>query len=172
MKFLCVNCNTQMKLVRGRNRVAPDSRGSLTIRYECPDCLVEFAMLTNPYETQLVSSLGVEIGGKTLSDDTGNGQKMSSDSATATDPQEVSTEDRCPFSQVARDALVEEVASSGTEEPPGGIPWTAQARVRLENVPEFVRPIAKLGIERFAQERGFSKVDEACMDVAKEEFGM
>jgi hypothetical protein len=129
-------------------------------------------MLTNPYETQLVSSLGVEIGGKTLPDDVENGQKMSSEPATETDPNEISTEDRCPFSQMARDALVEEVANSGSEPPEGEILWTAQARVRLDNVPEFVRPIAKLGIERFARERGFSKVDEACMDAAKEEFAM
>lgn len=172
MKFLCVSCDSQMKLVRGREKVAPDSRGSLTIRYECPECLVEIAMLTNPYETQLVSSLGVEIGGRTLSHGPGNTEQMSGDGAVLSDPPESSAEGRCPFSQMARDALEVGVGSPESEAGDGEISWTTQALVRLQNVPEFVRPMAKSGIERFARERGFAQVDEACMDAAKEEFAM
>ena len=172
MKFLCVSCNSQMTLVRGRDKVSPDSRGSLTIRYECPECLVEIAMLTNPYETQLVSSLGVEIGGKTLPSGPGDTVQVSGDGAALTDPPEIFAEGQCPFSEMARDALVEGVTSPGREAGEGEIPWTTQALVRLQNVPEFVRPMAKSGIERFARERGFAQVDEACMDAAKEEFAM
>ena len=55
MKFLCVLCDQPMKLVE----VAPPDRGSLSVVYECPECAHRIAMLTNPLETQMVTSLGV-----------------------------------------------------------------------------------------------------------------
>src|ERR1700752_2425255 len=58
MKFLCVPCDSPMKL----QTVAPPERGSLSIVYACPECGYEMAMLTNAYETQVVQSLGVRIG--------------------------------------------------------------------------------------------------------------
>ena len=58
MKFLCVPCDSPMKL----QTVGPPERGSLSIVYSCPECGYEMAMLTNAYETQVVQSLGVRIG--------------------------------------------------------------------------------------------------------------
>ena len=58
MKFLCVPCDSPMKL----QTVGPPDRGSLSIVYACPECGYEMAMLTNALETQLVQSLGVRIG--------------------------------------------------------------------------------------------------------------
>ena len=58
MKFLCVPCDSPMKL----QTVGPPDRGSLSIVYACPECGYEMAMLTNAYETQVVQSLGVRIG--------------------------------------------------------------------------------------------------------------
>src|SRR5262245_64089211 len=40
----------------------PDE-GSLTVTFRCPECGFRVAMLTNPFETQMVRSLGVKIGG-------------------------------------------------------------------------------------------------------------
>ena len=40
----------------------PPDRGSLSVVYSCPECGYEMAMLTNAYETQVVQSLGVQIG--------------------------------------------------------------------------------------------------------------
>jgi hypothetical protein len=57
MKFLCVPCDQPMKLTT----VRPPDRGSLSVVYSCAACGYEMAMLTNPYETQVVSSLGVTI---------------------------------------------------------------------------------------------------------------
>jgi hypothetical protein len=57
MKFLCVLCDQPMKLLE----VAPPDRGALSVLYECPECAHRIAMLTNPFETQLVQSLGVQI---------------------------------------------------------------------------------------------------------------
>ena len=58
MKFLCVPCDSPMKL----QAVGPPEGGSLSVVYACPECGYEMAMLTNPYETQVVQSLGVRIG--------------------------------------------------------------------------------------------------------------
>ena len=58
MKFLCVPCDSPMKL----QTMGPPERGSLSIVYSCPECGYEMAMLTNAYETQVVQSLGVRVG--------------------------------------------------------------------------------------------------------------
>jgi hypothetical protein len=50
--------------------------------------------------------------------------------------------------------------------------WTAAAEARLANIPEFVRPMARTGIERFARENGALEVDEKILDAAREFFGM
>src|SRR5256885_17109507 len=40
--------------------------GTLAAAFRCPQCGRVVAMLTNPMETQLVASLGVQIGGRTI----------------------------------------------------------------------------------------------------------
>ena len=50
--------------------------------------------------------------------------------------------------------------------------WTRAAEARLANIPEFVRPMARTGIERFARERGAVEVDETILDAARDFFGM
>lgn len=62
MKFLCVECDQQMAFAE---RQLPGD-GTLAATFKCPACGRVVAMLTNPMETQLVSSLGVEIGGRTV----------------------------------------------------------------------------------------------------------
>jgi Proto-chlorophyllide reductase 57 kD subunit len=137
MKFLCVLCDQPMKLME----VAPPDRGALSVVYECPECAHRIAMLTNPLETQMVTSLGVEIG-----------------------PQGERTEAKCPFSGM--------IQGAATETPANGLPWNGKALERLEKVPEFVRPMARAGIERYARENGFAEIDEQVLDRAKSFFGM
>jgi hypothetical protein len=149
MKFLCVPCDTPMKL----QTVAPPERGSLSIVYSCPECGYEMAMLTNAYETQVVQSLGVRIGPE-------SGESASTKSAAG-----------CPFS-----AMIPAM-DGGDSQPrqnaePLAVRWTAAAEARLANIPEFVRPMAKTGIERFAREKGSLEVDEKMLDDAREFFGM
>jgi hypothetical protein len=149
MKFLCVPCDSPMKL----QTVAPPERGSLSVVYSCPECGYEIAMLTNAYETQIVQSLGVRIGPDT-------GEKAASTSATG-----------CPFAE-----MVPAAEGSDTRTAQSAVPlpvrWTAAAEARLANIPEFVRPMARTGIERFARERGAVEVDEKILDAAREFFGM
>src|SRR2546429_9078664 len=62
MKFLCLDCDQPMKL---HSTEGPEE-GSLSVTFRCPDCGFRVAMLTNPFETQMVRSLGVKVGGRTV----------------------------------------------------------------------------------------------------------
>ena len=148
MKFLCVPCDSPMKL----QTVSPPDRGSLSVVYSCPECGYEMAMLTNAYETQVVQSLGVRIG------------------PGAQDGAPTSSGAGCPFSGMMG---TPDTASRPT--PPDGpiqVRWTPAAEARLANIPSFVRPMARTGIEQFARERGVLEVDEQILDAAREFFGM
>ena len=59
MKFLCIACDQAMRL---SGTGGPDA-GSLTVTFTCPACGHRVAMLTNPWETQMVRTLGVKVGG-------------------------------------------------------------------------------------------------------------
>ncbi len=155
MKFLCVPCNTPMKLIETR----PPDRGSISLVYSCPECAYEFAMLTNPYETQIVGSLGVQVGPQQGASPETQGQAQAGES-------------KCPFGSMVQAMTGEQSAPAPTPAAPGAVPWTAAAEQRLETVPEFVRPMARTGIERFAAEKGYERVDERVLDEAREFFGM
>ena len=149
MKFLCVPCDSPMKL----QSVGPPERGSLSIVYSCPECGYEMAMLTNAYKTQAVQSLGVRIGPE---QDPISAEAGASGSG-------------CPFTGMIPAAGE---ARPGQAAEPIAVRWTAAAEARLANIPEFVRPMARTGIERFARERGALEVDEKILDEARDFFGM
>ena len=62
MKFVCLNCETYMNF----EKVEKPGEGSLGVFFGCPSCNAKFSMVTNPGETQMVSSLGVQLGGRTV----------------------------------------------------------------------------------------------------------
>jgi hypothetical protein len=140
MKFLCVPCDQPMRLSEKR----PPDRGSLTLVYACDECGYEMAMLTNAYETQMVSSLGVKIG-----------------------PAGETKSGGCPMA-----GMLKGEPAAKPDSVAGGVTWTQNAEKRLESIPEFVRPMAKMGIESFARERGYPAVDDKVMDEAREHYGM
>jgi hypothetical protein len=168
MKFLCIPCDSPMTL----QTVGPPDRGSLSVVYSCPECGYEIAMLTNAYETQVVQSLGVRIGPDRL--------RAEGALAGRAEPS-AEAGGRCPFS-----AMIPTTEGPGAAEraptgvavrpaeasEPVAIRWTAAAEARLAKVPEFVRPMARTGIERFARERGAMEIDEQVLDAAREFFGM
>ena len=51
-----------------------------------------------------------------------------------------------------------------------GVAWSPEAERRLENIPDFIRPMARREIERLAKERGASTVTAEVMDEAKDKF--
>ena len=153
MKFLCVLCDQPMKLVE----MAPPDRGALAIVYECPECAHRVAMLTNPLETQVVTSLGVQIG-------PGQGDIA-----------------KCPFSGMVQEmtggaagagATTVGVGASAAAGDKPAVVWTSAALERLQRIPDFVRPMARSGIEKYAQEQGLAEIDETVLDHAKDFFGM
>ena len=154
MKFLCTECDEQLEL-KGTEST---EGGTLALKYECPQCSWGVAMLTNPQETQVVASLGVEIG-------PGAGGPLPAAAS------------KCPISGVAARAM-KEAGAAEAEAPPESVDpkappaWTPTAEERLGKIPFFVRPMAKSGIERFARERGYAEIDEAVLDEAKDHFGM
>jgi hypothetical protein len=157
MKFLCVPCDSPMTL----QTVAPPQGGSLSVVYSCPECGYEMAMLTNPFETQLVQSLGVRIG-----------PDVSASSVASAGMAAPAAGAKCPFPAMM--AGVEGPVESRAGQETGSIPvrWTPGAEARLANIPAFVRPMARTGIETFARERGALEVDEKMLDAARDFFGM
>ncbi len=144
MKFLCVSCDEAMKLME----LTPPDRGSLTVVYRCPKCTHEIAMLTNPFETQVVGSLGVNIGK----------QGEESDPAAG--------ESKCPFTSMVQDV------GAGPEVSSSELNWSPEASARLDNIPEFARSLAKTGIEKFAREHGLEQIDVRVLDQARDSIGM
>ena len=152
MKFLCVPCDSPMKL----QTVVPPDRGSLSVVYACPECGYEIAMLTNAYETQVVQSLGVRIGPDLVAETSGAAGSS------------------CPFAAMVSGSAKDTAGKSTPERAsePVAITWSSAAEARLANIPSFVRPMARTGIEQFARERGVVEVDETILDAAREHFGM
>lgn len=169
MKFLCVECDEPMKLLR---TAGPDL-GSMSVVFGCPVCGRETAMLTNAMETQMVRSLGVKIGGRTepaepmemvrnslahARDETLAGDASAGATSTAAGAS------KCPFTGMVGDAFARQ---DGT-----AIAWTQSAQARLERIPGVAQPMVKMGVEMHAREHGYTEIDDAVMDEVKGRFGM
>jgi len=105
------------------------------------------AMLTNKFETEFVSKIGVEAGGKSDLADT-------------------------PLAMVGSSLSEgkEELKQSAASE--DSIEWTQEAQDRIQKVPFFVRGMAKKTVLSFAKERGVKVIDGALMDEVREKVGM
>ncbi len=223
MKFVCMKCETFMLF----QKVEKPGEESLGVMFECPSCASRFSMVTNAGETQLVSALGVKLGGRatapepfeltrgTLKDSAA--ASMGSAAAQAKPAAEEASGGSCPFSsmlssmesgatvkpkwseealkrmdgipemiqamvkggieayaaqkgyQVITPAVIEESKSAmGAESVE--LRWSPGAQQRLDNIPSFIRPMAKKEIERMAREKGLSTVTDDMMDAVKEKF--
>jgi len=145
MKFLCVECDRQMTF---EERQLPGD-GTLAAAFKCPACGRVVAMLTNPMETQLVASLGVVIGGRTVP------------------PQPLETV-RGMVATGRDDAFTED----GKRET-GNVPaWSVEAQERLQRVPSFVRGMVKKIYADYARQRGIPEITTAVMDTARVDLGL
>ena len=248
MKFVCLNCETYMNF----EKVEKPGEGTLGVFFGCPSCNAKFSMVTNPGETQMVSSLGVKLGGRTveaepfemtrgtLKDEAvaGAGQMAAylnekiqggqpavaaATAAPAAKPGEKSG-GGCPFSAMVADmgltsggkpgdagavtsdftwsadakekldrlpSFVKPMVQSSVEafarkqgyktitlqvmddsknDSSNGIAWTPEAEKRLENIPDFIRPMARKEVERVAKERGLATITAQVMDETKDKF--
>lgn len=141
MKFLCAECDKPMQL----DKATGPEEGSMSITFRCPSCGNRTILLTNPGETQLVRALNVHIGGP----------------RGAAEPMEL-----------VRETLVRQrgqafLPQRVTSQPGGGVVWTEEGEKRLENVPAFVRGMARKAIERYAIEEGYDEITLDVMDRAR-----
>ena len=245
MKFVCLTCETYMNF----QKVEKPAEGSLGVFFGCPSCGAKFSMVTNPGETQMVSSLGVQLGGRTLAAEpfemtrgtlkaeaqAGSGQMAAylneklkgGQPASASHAPAKSGENSgggCPFSAMVAEmgltsggkpanggpaptdfvwtpdakekldrlpAFVKPMVQSSVEafarkqgyqtitiqvmddsknDSPNGMAWTPEAQQRLDNIPDFIRPMARKEIERLAKERGAATITAQVMDDAKDKF--
>ena len=165
MKFLCLDCDQAMKL----HETAGPDEGSLTVTFRCPECGFRVAMLTNPFETQMVRSLGVKVGGQTLPPEPFEHLRSSMagvrpDAFAGGGGASETGGPGCPFAAALGESQAAPV--------PSGVSWTREAEARLERIPSFIRPMARRSIERFAGDKGYATITEAVMDEAKAVFGM
>jgi hypothetical protein len=142
MKFLCVDCDAQM--VFEQRRLPGD--GTLVAAFKCPACGRVIALLTNPMETQLVASLGVEIGGRKL-------------------PEQ-------PFELVRR-AVADGREDAFDDRPKSTSPtWDEAAQRRLGNVPSFARGMVKRIYSDYALQHGIAVITPEVMDAARRDLGL
>ena len=151
MKFLCVPCDRVMAFAE---RQIPGD-GTLAVVFSCPGCDREMALLANPYETQLVSGLGVKVGGRAVPEQ----------------PMELM---RGSLEGGRPDAFAED-----TSQVPGNAPtrgrgpvWSPGALERLERVPSFVRGMVKRIYVDWAREHGISEFTPEVMDRARSDLGL
>jgi DNA-directed RNA polymerase subunit RPC12/RpoP len=167
MKFLCLDCDEPMKLLGTQG---PDE-GSLTVTFRCPECGFRVAMLTNPFETQMVRSLGVTVGGRPAAPEPFEHLRTTMAGARADvfegDPGAASaatSSSGCPFAA--------SLGNDAAHAPAADIAWTPEAEARLERIPSFIRPMARRAIERYAEDKGRPSITDAVMDEARAVFGM
>jgi hypothetical protein len=175
MKFLCITCDEALKHEQTRG---PDA-GVMTVIFACPGCGWQMAMYTNPWETQMVRSLDVKIGGRSVPAEPMEMLRASLAQGRPGVPWPATTSDavtegdetpKCPFADVVARAYNEEqeapaAAASDT------IIWTAEAEQRvIERIPSFVRAMARMGIEKYARERGYREITPQVLDEAKSIF--
>ncbi len=169
MKFLCLDCDSVMEFAE---RQIPGD-GTLAAVFKCGSCEREMAMLTNPMETQLVSSLGVKIGGREVPI-----QPME----LARTSLEGGRDDAFALSEDIPLASGESALGSGepaigseavaAEAATGRIVWTSEATSRLERVPSFVRGMVKRIYTDWARQKGVSEITPENMDRARTELGL
>jgi hypothetical protein len=172
-------------------KVEKPGEGTLGVFFGCPSCNAKFSMVTNPGETQMVSSLGVKLGGRTveaepfemtkgtlkteatpapgqmaayLNEKIQGGQPAVSAAAAspAKAPEKASG---CPFS-----AMVAEMGLTNSGKPANGaseFTWTADAKEKLDRLPAFVKPMVQGSVETYARKQGFKTITLQVMDDSK-----
>jgi hypothetical protein len=67
-------------------------------------------------------------------------------------------------------AITLQVMDDSKSESSNGMSWTPEAEKRLENIPDFIRPMARKEVERAAKERGMATITAQVMDDVKDKF--
>jgi hypothetical protein len=85
----------------------------------------------------------------------------------------------CPFTEIVNESYENEsniqhpASSIQPASPSGGHPaWSKEAEERLAKIPAMVRPMAKMGVEHYAKEKGYKEITLKVLEEAKDKFGM
>lgn len=140
MKFLCISCNQAMEFA---STDGPEA-GSLAVTFGCANCGDQVALLTNPGETQLLVSLGIKIGGRTIS------------------PEAM---------EVVRGTLAEQREGAFDSSEDGPV-WTEAALQRLAAAPGFVQNLVRRRYSEYARQRGIQEITPEVMDEARQTLGL
>ncbi len=143
MKFLCIPCDEQMETQT--DGIMPEENKNLAMKFKCKKCGHMIAMLTNKFETEFVSKLGVQMGG-------------APDKSTPMD--------------VLGSSLSEAKTELSKAKPVDSLEWTDEALERIKRVPFFVRNMARKTVINFALDKGATLVDGKLMDEVREKVGM
>ena len=144
MKFLCIPCDVKMEVqVEG---IMPEEKTNLVMQFKCKKCGHSIAMLTNKFETEFVSKLGVEMGGTT-------------------------SVSKAPMAAVGS-SLAQAKEELQKTNPEDNLIWTEEALERIKKVPFFVRGMARKTVINFATEKGVTTIDAKLMDEVREKVGM
>ena len=154
MKFLCLECDNVMDFAE---RQLPGD-GTLAAVFSCGSCGREVAMLTNPMETQLVSSLGIKIGGREV-------------------PAQPLEMVRSSLEGGREEAfgISEDIPRQPVGQPPEAgqsVVWSSAATERMQKVPSFVRGMVKRIYVDWAREHGVAEITPEAMDRARTELGL
>lgn len=190
MKFVCLNCETYMNF----EKVEKPGESSLGVFFGCPSCGAKFSMITNPGETQMVSSLGVKLGGRTvaaepfemtrgtlkdealagagqmgayLNEKIQGGQPVADVAASPAKAGEKTS--GCPFSAMVAEMGLTAGGKPGNGTSPGSseFTWTADAKEKLDRLPAFVKPMVQGSVESYARKHGFKTITLQVMDDSK-----
>ena len=165
MKFLCLECDEVMAFAE---RQLPGD-GTMAAVFACGKCSREMAMLTNPMETQFVSSMGVKVGGREVPTQPMEGVRSSLEGGREGAFVEAGDEG------TGAAAAGEGEAGSGRTPPRPGPPpveWSAEAVDRLQNVPRFVRGMVKRIYTDWARENQVRTITPEVMDRARSDLGL
>ena len=149
MKFLCLACDDVMDFA---DRQLPGD-GTLAAIFTCASCKREVAMLTNPMETQLVSSLGVKIGGREV-------------------PAQPLEMVRSSLEGGREEVFAAAEAPDGAARRRQPVVWSPEAIDRLRKVPGFVRGMVKRIYTDWAKDQGLAEITPQVMDRARTELGL
>ena len=146
MKFLCIPCDEKMETQT--EGIMPEEKKNLVMKFKCKKCGHSIAMLTNKFETEFVSKLGVQVN---------------------TTAAEAAGSPLGGVSGALAEGKEELKKGAPTEE---GVEWTDEAKQRIQRVPFFVRNMAKKTVLDFAKEKGITVIDGKLMDEVREKVGM
>lgn len=165
MKFLCVECDEQMIF---EQRQLPGD-GTLAAAFRCPECERIVAMLTNPMETQLVSSLGIKIGGREVPE-----QPLELVRSNVVGGREDAFVEGEPDIEpdISPEAAPDISPARRPSEPPPSVVWSLAAVERLEGVPRFVRGMVKRIYTDYAKENDITEITPEVMDRARSDLGL